>query len=198
VIADDRRAHSEAKAGRMTFREVYDNHVRFVWRALLRLGVPERDVPDAVQDVFVVVHRRLSEFEGRSKISTWLFGISMRVAADRRRVAHARWERIDSEMLPSVGAKDPDAVALLERRRAREMLGDILDRMPEEQRIAFVLFELEGMSGDEIAELLEVSVGTVRSRLRLAREVFQEAVARVRARERRHEGFLPVSREALR
>ena len=71
----------------MTFKEVYDENFRFVWRSLRRLGVREGDVPDAVQDIFLIVHRKLGEFEGRSKVTTWLFGICLRVARDRRRAA---------------------------------------------------------------------------------------------------------------
>src|SRR5262245_65871367 len=81
----------------MTFREVYDEHFRFVWRSLRRLGVRESDVADAVQDVFVVVHRRLGDFEGRSKVTTWLYGICYRVAKDRRRVAYVRRETTEDE-----------------------------------------------------------------------------------------------------
>src|SRR5262245_19722044 len=80
----------------LSFKEVYDEHFRFVWRSLRRLGVPESDVADAVQDVFIVVHRRLGEFEGRSKVTTWLYGICYRVAHDRRRLAHVR-RRVDDD-----------------------------------------------------------------------------------------------------
>ena len=170
---------------RKPFREVYDAHARFVWRVLLRLGVPERDLPDAVQDVFVVVHRKLPEFDPRAKMTTWLFSICRRVASDRRQAAHARRELPHGEPLDAPRDEaPPDAAALLDRQRARALLDAIVQRMPEEQRIVFGLFELEGMSGDEIAELLQVPVGTVRSRLRLARTMFDLSVARWRARER--------------
>jgi RNA polymerase sigma-70 factor (ECF subfamily) len=167
----------------MNFRELYDEHVRFVWRALRRLGVRDGDLPDAAQDVFVVAHRKLPEFEGRSKVTTWLFGICMRVVSDRRRLAHERHERATPELAES----DPspvDPTSLHDRQRAREMLDGILSRMPDDQRIVFSLFELDEMTGDEIAELLEIPVGTVRSRLRLAREVFQQGVQRLQTRER--------------
>lgn len=170
------------------FRRFYDEHVRFVWRALVRLGVGPNDLPDAVQEVFVVVHVKLGEFEGRSKITTWLFGICTRVASDRRQRAHVRRE-IPSLDLPQVAAESTDAPGdATERARARELLAAIVDWMPEEQRVVFVLFELEGLSGESIAELLDVPVGTVRSRLRLAREVFRQAVARLQARGRGRAG----------
>jgi RNA polymerase sigma-70 factor, ECF subfamily len=165
------------------FREFYDSHVRFVWRALLRLGVHESDLPDAVQDVFVVVHRKLAEFEGRSKVTTWLFAICARVASDRRRMAHVRRE-VPSGDVPSPALGGDGEEALVDRRRAGRLLETILDRMPEAQRIVFCLFELDEMTGDEIAEVLDVPVGTVRSRLRLARETFWECVSRLQARQR--------------
>jgi len=182
----------------MNFRVFYDTHVRFVWRALLRTGVPEHEVPDAVQDVFVVVHRKLPEFEGRAKVTTWLFGICIRVASDRRRLAHGRYEVLSDPLgqesphvsqSSQVASEDP--AVLTERRRARATLETILDLMPDEQRLAFSLFELEGLTGDEIAELLDVPVGTVRSRLRLARATFEQAVARLRSRESVHLAWRP-------
>ncbi len=168
----------------MDFRELYESHVRFVWRALGRLGVPAADLPDAAQEVFVVAHRRLAEFEGRAKMTTWLFGISMRVAADRRKLAHRRCE-LPTRQLPDAAAEGADASSLVDRQRARLMLEQILDRMPDEQRVVFTLFELEELTGEEIAELLDVPVGTVRSRLRLARATFEQAVQRHQATERR-------------
>ena len=167
-----------------SFRELYDAHVRFVWRALARLGVGEPDLPDASQEVFVVAHRRLAEFEGRSKVTTWLFAICMRVASDRRNLAHHHRE-LPTGKVPDLAHDGADASVLVERHRARQMLEQIMDRMPEEQRVVFALFELEELIGDEIAELLDVPVGTVRSRLRLARATFEEAVLRHQASVRR-------------
>jgi RNA polymerase sigma-70 factor (ECF subfamily) len=163
------------------FRQFYESHIRFVWRALVRLGVPEPDVPDAAQDVFLVVHKKLPEFEGRSKITTWLFAICMRVASDRRKTTHRHHETPSrfAERVAAEGQDDPPAI--VDRRRAYAVLESILDRMPEEQRIIFSLFELEEMDGREIAELLGLPEGTVRSRLRLARQVFRRYVARLEA-----------------
>jgi RNA polymerase sigma-70 factor (ECF subfamily) len=167
----------------MTFREVYEEHFRFVWRSLRRLGVRESDVPDAVQDVFLVVHRRLSEFEGRSKVSTWLFGICFRVAHDRRKLAHVRRRAADDEPLLDCPDDRADVAAAAERRQGLQLLEAILDDLPLEQRAVFTLFELEGMTGEDIAETLEVPLGTVYSRLRLARDAFRRAVARLNARD---------------
>ncbi|AKT41293.1 RNA polymerase sigma factor [Chondromyces crocatus] len=167
----------------MTFREVYEQHFQFVWRALRRLGVRESDVQDAAQDVFLVVYRKLGEFEGRSKLSTWLFGICYRVASDRKKLAHVR-HRSEGEA-PLLDCPDDriDVAAEAERRQGLTVLEGILEEMPLEQRAVFTLFELEGMTGDDIAETMEIPLGTVYSRLRLARETFRRAAARFNARD---------------
>src|SRR5262245_35307868 len=128
----------------LAFREVYEEHFRFVWRSLRRLGVPEADVADAVQDVFLVVHRRLGDFEGRSKVTTWLFAIAMRVARDRRRLAHVRREGLDeSKVLAQIDGRG-DASSEAERRQAVALVETVLDELPLEQRAVFTLFELDG------------------------------------------------------
>jgi RNA polymerase sigma-70 factor (ECF subfamily) len=180
----------------MPFREFYDAHVRFVWRVLFRLGVRESDLPDVVQDVFVIVHRKLPDFDGGAKVTTWLFAICLRVASDRRRRAHLHHELCSGPMHGSPLEDEPDADTIVDRQRARVLLEAILERMPDEQRIVFSLFEFEGMTGDEIAELLDVPVGTVRSRLRLARDAFEQSVERLRARERGWTGVLLRARGA--
>ncbi|HEY3498343.1 MAG TPA: sigma-70 family RNA polymerase sigma factor [Polyangiaceae bacterium] len=160
------------------FESVYRAHFRFVWRSLRRLGVPERDVPDAVQEVFVVVHRKLAEFDETSRVTTWLYAIALRVASDRRRRACERHEVLG---VPAESASSNPAESELADRRA--LLERALDALPLEQRAVFTLFELDGMQGHEIATLLDVPVATVHSRLRLARETFRRVVARARARE---------------
>ena len=168
-----------------SFRQVYEEHFRFVWRSLRRLGVRDSDVPDVTQEVFMIVHRKLGEFEGRSKMTTWLFGIAMRVARDHRQSAPVRREiATDEGALTGLPDPQPDAAAELERRQRRVILERILDELPEEQRTVFVLFELEALSGLEIAELLDVPTGTVHSRLRLAREAFRRSLTRFEARDR--------------
>jgi RNA polymerase sigma-70 factor (ECF subfamily) len=169
---------------RMSFQELYNEHFRFVWRSMRRLGVPEGDVADAVQDAFLVVHRKLSEFEGRSKVTTWLFGICLRVARDRRRLAHER-RRSNNDEEPLLEASDDraDVAVEVERRQGIAMIERLLEKLPDDQRAVFVLFELEGMSGEEIAESLGIPLGTVYSRLRIAREAFRLSVARLRARD---------------
>lgn len=167
-----------------SFKSVYDEHFRFVWRSLRRLGVPESDVSDATQDVFLVVHRRLDEFEGRSKMTTWLYGICLRVARDRKRLAHNRRRSDDDSPLDEAPDETVDIAGDAERRQGLRLLEELLDTLPEEQRAVFTLFELEGLGGDDIAEMLGIPTGTVHSRLRLAREAFERNLKRLQARDR--------------
>jgi RNA polymerase sigma-70 factor (ECF subfamily) len=173
-----------AQAGQrgVTIETIYRQSFRFVWRALARLGVPDRDLPDAVQDVFLVAHKRLSEFEGRSRVETWLYGIAVRVASDRRRLASARREVL-AEVMPEASDDGAHPAASAERREGLALLECILDAMPLEQRAVFTLFEIDGVACEEIAEMVGAPIGTVYSRLRLARETFRKKLAQLRARE---------------
>ena len=165
---------------RESFEAVYRGNFAFAWRSLRSLGVPERDLPDAAQDVFVVVHRKLAEFDFRCRVTTWLYGICLRVASGRRRLAPNRHESLGNEGEPAIQVAEVVSPEVAEQ---RALLTQALDAMPTEQRAVFTLFELEGMTGEEIAELLEVSAATVHSRLRLARETFRRVVRRARVRE---------------
>jgi RNA polymerase sigma-70 factor, ECF subfamily len=161
----------------MDFRAFYDQHVATVWRALVRLGVARTDLPDAVQEVFLVAFRKLPEFEGRSKLSTWLVGICYRVASDRRRLAHVRREIGDSGAVLAARDIGPRPDEKVERSEGAKALDEILDLLRPEQREVFVMFELEEMSGKEIAALVGAPLKTVFSRLRLAREAFAAALS---------------------
>lgn len=170
-----------ATTGEMTPRtldvkEVHREHARFVWRSLQRLGVRDADLEDAMQDVFVVVHRQSATFEGRSKVTTWLFAICLRIAANRRRLAHLRREVADSDAPEPISASAPDAD--LEREQERAILAKVLDSLDVEKRAVLVMFELDGLSGAEIAEIMDVPIGTVQSRLFAARKDFQATAER--------------------
>lgn len=175
-----------AKSGEALFAEIYERHFSFVWRSVRRLGVAEHAVDDAVQDVFLVVHRRLDDFEGRSTVKTWLFGIVLRVVRDWRRT-NLRKRRVGS----GSGAADVDAVAddgarsphaLTEQAQAVRMLHQVLDSLDDDKRAVFVMAELEQMSAPEIAEATGENVNTVYSRLRAARKAFNRGVQLQRAR----------------
>jgi RNA polymerase sigma-70 factor (ECF subfamily) len=162
------------------FEDVYRAHFRFVWRTLGRLGVREADLMDMTQNVFVVVHRQLPSFEGRSELTTWLFSICRLVAKDYLRSAPIRREVVvDVRDLARERGPGDRTLQHLDTQDLSHLLEAIMSRMPEKLREVFVMFELEEMSGEEIAGLLALPVGTVRSRLRLAREAFQREVKRL-------------------
>ena len=166
----------------MIFQQVYEENVAFVWRSLRRLGVAPSNLHDAVQDVFVVVHRRLPDFVERAKTSTWLFRICLGIARDHRQRAHVRREVLDDSLLDRSPDSAGDAARLVEHREDLELFDAALGTLDLDQRAVFVLFELENMTGEEIAESLQIPLGTVYSRLRLARQGFKRAVLRHAAR----------------
>jgi RNA polymerase sigma-70 factor (ECF subfamily) len=168
----------------MNVEHIYETHADFVFRTLRALGVPPRDAGDAVQEVFLTVHRTLPGFEGRCSMKTWLFTICRSVARDRRRRAHQRYEVVDAALVHDEPDERADLTAGLEHRQRLAELDAILDSMAYEQRLVFVLFEIESMTGQEICEALSVPLGTVYSRLRLGRAAFRSAVLRRRAADR--------------
>jgi RNA polymerase sigma-70 factor (ECF subfamily) len=159
-----------------SFDDVYATHVAFVWRVLRTLGVTEAQLEDAVQDVFVVVHRRLPEWEGRAAMTTWLFAIARRVASShRRRTAGARTEELRPEDEPAGAA---DTFAAMSRAQASATVMTILLTLDEDKRTVFALVELEQLSVPEVARMLDINLNTAYSRLRLARQAFEAAVAK--------------------
>ena len=177
------RVVSDVAPAPLTFESVYDRWFDFVWRTVRRLGVADASVDDAVQDVFVVVHRRLGDFEGRSSVKTWLFGISMRVAKDYRRSASRRrpTEPLRESLVDAPCGCPMENAA---QNEAVQLLHELLDTLDDDKRAVFVMAELEQMSVPEIADALEVNLNTVYSRLRAARAAFEKAVSRQRAREK--------------
>jgi len=164
----------------LDFEQIYRAHHDFVWRTLRRMGVSERDAMDAGQKVFLIAHRNLPLFQGRSTVKTWLCGIALRVASDYRKSAISRREVLVAET-PDGASHAADQLERLEERERLDALDAVLAQLPIDQRTVFVLFEIEQMSGEQIAELLAVPEGTVRSRLRLARRAFSKILENRRA-----------------
>lgn len=161
-----------------SFHDIYVQHVDLVWRGLRGLGVAESAVEDATQDVFIVVHRRLHEFEARSSFRTWLYGIVLRVARNYRRTEQRKGgcASLDgAPEIPDVGPSPQDEAATAQALRE---LAIVLAELDEPKREVFVLAELEQMSAPEIADALGIKVNTVYSRLRAARMAFDAAVLR--------------------
>ena len=171
----------------MTLEEIYEKHADFVWRTLRRMGVPEDDLGDALQGVFLAAHRALAQFEARSSITTWLFTVCRTVARERRNRAHLRYEVFDQILVDREIDLRADVGALLEHRERVDLLETLLDRLEVDQRNVLILFELENMSGEEIGEALGIPLGTVYSRLWSARKAFRQALSRHDARSRSSE-----------
>jgi RNA polymerase sigma-70 factor (ECF subfamily) len=165
---------------RPTVTQVHERHGEFVWRTLHRMGVREPHVDDVYQEVFLVVHRRLRSFNGQCAITTWLYEICFRVAAGYRRKAHFRREELvpDWSQMETLSPLPSPEQALTTARRAKQ-LERILDDMPLEYRVVFVMFEIEGLTSEQIAESLGAPLGTVYSRLYRARKRFARALARL-------------------
>jgi RNA polymerase sigma-70 factor (ECF subfamily) len=170
-------------AGAPELELIYDEYFDFVWRSLQRLGTRPSSLDDALQDVFIVVHRRLSQFEGRSTLKTWLFGICMRVARDYARRGKRLLLALEADAdVVDLGAPDPLEQAA--RSEAVEFLYAQLAQLDEDKRAVFILAELEDMSCGEIALAVDANVNTVMSRLKAARAAFEAAVRRHQARDR--------------
>jgi RNA polymerase sigma-70 factor (ECF subfamily) len=152
----------------LDFRALFDEQVDFVWRVLRRYGVPDRDVDDLCQEVFLIVHRKLAEFEGRSSVRTWIYGIAARTAIAARRKAYVRRESLEPTMYePGVEATQSEQA---DQRRELSLVESVLATMDSEKREAFVLYELEGLSVAEVAHAVGVPENTALYRLHRARE----------------------------
>jgi RNA polymerase sigma-70 factor, ECF subfamily len=172
---------TSARKETLTFDGVYESHFAFVWRTARRLGVAESDVSDIVQEVFLVVHRRLGEFEQRGSVKTWLFGILRRVVSDYRRTLRrkpslvGRAEAIEPDAW-SCGRNTPAENA--EQNEAMRLVTRLLEELDEDKREAFILAELEEMTTVEVADALELNPNTAASRIRAGRAAFEAALGR--------------------
>ena len=152
---------------------VYREHFQFVWRSARRLGAPPAALDDVVQDVFLIVARRLPEFRGDASMRTWLFAITMRVVQLQRRSTSRHIRRVEAFAEAHAG---DDGVDPYPRRDATDILLKLLDRLDDDRRAVFVLIELEGMTAQEVAAGLGLNVNTVYSRLRAARQQLERGL----------------------
>ena len=152
---------------------LYTRELPFVWRSVRRLGVPARDLPDVVHDVFVTVLRNLWKFDPTRELRPWLFGVLVRVVSDHQRLARHHRETFDAPAEPVDRAPRPDENAeLLERWR---LIDRALAAVDLPHRAVLILHDFEGHDGPEIARALGIRHKTVYSRLRKARERFVTA-----------------------
>jgi len=163
-------------------RAVVGAHYDFVWRTMRYLGIPDADAQDGAQQVMCVLARRLTEVELGSE-KPFLFATAVRVAAGLRRSACRRHEAPERD-IEALAAATPSADELLDQRRAHDVLHEVLEAIPVDLRLVFVLYEVEELTSPEIAEMLGIPLGTVASRLRRGRDAFQVIVKRMQAAQR--------------
>lgn len=163
-----------------TFEELYRDHADFVWRAVLRMGILEAQAEDAAHEVFLVARRKLPEFRGDAAVRTWLYAITRGVCANLRRARARRERRLRALEQP---LPPPDLDEHLAHQDAASFVEQFLEQLPESQREVFVMSDIEAMQGPDVAATLSIPLGTVYSRLRLARKRFETALRQRRARE---------------
>lgn len=183
AVKEDARAGEQSPPHAATLDEIYRTHARRVARYAARLAGPQLDQEDIVHDVFLVVERRLSEFRGEAQMSTWLFQITTHVVRGYRRKFRQRsllpFRLMEQAPTPVM---KPNPAEALESRQDAELCYRILDKLPEKQRVALILFELEGQSGDEIAAIMGAPTDTVWVWLHRARRSFLKHLQRLEAR----------------
>lgn len=151
----------------------YRAHFGFVWRSLIRLGIGAETARDLAQDVFLVVRRRLMDFDPRRSPRAWVYGICRRVASEHRRSSERARKRL--RLLPR-DAPAPSPEDQVATREAVSLVHEFLAGLDACTQQLFTLSELEGLSGTEIAEALGINRNTVYTRLRRTRARFERMV----------------------
>ncbi|MGB1275181.1 MAG: RNA polymerase sigma factor [Nannocystaceae bacterium] len=177
---EERKAHDQPTKARATnhslsLAEVYREYADFVWRMARRQGVAACELEDVVHDVFLVVHRRLSDYDGRAGMKTWLFHLTRGVVSNRRRGQHREARRLKLvETSPPEVPATPEVHS--ERLRAAAFMRGFLAGLAPKRRQLFELVEIEGVKVAQAAKLLKVNPNTAHARLRAARKAFHQAV----------------------
>ena len=161
------------------FREIFAKEFSYVWNTLRRLGIPERELEDVAQDVFMTVDALLPDCDVSRPMRPWLFGVSYRIALRHRGLARYRREQLNDEPLESTPDERPAPDELVDRTRDRVLVQKAIGRIEIHRRAVFVLCELDGCTVPEVANALGIPLNTAYSRLRLAREEFVAAVRRL-------------------
>jgi RNA polymerase sigma-70 factor, ECF subfamily len=186
IARDDAKpARTSERSLPATLAQIYDTHFDFVWRNARRLGVPEASADDVAQDVFMIVQRRLADFDGRASMQAWIFGILVRVVRDHRRSFRRKGARnvsLEQDFTRHVSAAPgPTPVEQAERAERVRLLDKLLGELDEDKRALLILSELEEWTLREIAELYGSNTNTIYSRLRAAKRAFEQAYARSQA-----------------
>ena len=179
----ERRGAPGTEAADARLRRLVDAHFGLVWRTLRFHGVPEANADDATQQVFCVLARRLADIRPGAE-QAFLFGTAYRVASDVRHAAIRRPAGTEEE-LDALEAPIPPADVLLDQARARVVLQEVLEEIPFDVRTVFVMIEIEELALAEVAKIIGAPIGTVSSRLRRGRQMFEAILKRRRAAESR-------------
>jgi RNA polymerase sigma-70 factor (ECF subfamily) len=170
-----------ASSSSVSFQSVYDEFFAFVYRNARRLGVPQSAADDVTQDVFLVIHRRLGEYDGRASLRSWVYGVLVNTVRGYRRTARRKHHAlVGRENLDDFGAAATEAnpERRAQGRQEMEMFLSLLGELNDEQRELIVLADLEQLNVSEIAACTGTNVNTLQSRLRVARETLRSKLAR--------------------
>ncbi len=171
-----RRMEKMAPQAVPSFDQAYEEHFAFAWRTVRALGVPPGNIDDAVQEVFIVVHRRLPDYQPTASIRSWIFGIVRRVAKDFRRADQRRGPQVSMDE-GQLGANTADPYVAATRSEALQIVESFADTLDDERRAIFVLTELEQMPVTEVASALNLNLNTVYSRLKVIKQSLTKFVA---------------------
>jgi RNA polymerase sigma-70 factor (ECF subfamily) len=168
-------------AGRQlpSFQDVYHEYVDFVWASGVRFGVVPNEMDDLVQDIFMVIHSKLHTLENPQALRSWIYGVVRRTASNHRRTKKAyAVPATPDQWVPEHESHGPTPLEETERKAQRELLTFLLNQLDEPKREVFALVEIHELSVPEAAEALGIPLNTAYSRLRVARQCFEAAVAR--------------------
>lgn len=182
--AADLTAAAPPETGAPSFEAVYQRHFDLVWTAARQLGVSADAIDDVVQEIFVVIHGRLASLQNVESLRSWVYSVARRTISTYRRNQRTRTASSNkySEVASWLEPLPPTPHELSELAERQRLLLQLLSELDETKREVFVLAEVEGFTAPEIAQALEIPVNTVYSRLRLARQTFEQAVAQHRGR----------------
>lgn len=161
----------------LTFEELFRQFAPMILHALPFLGVAEADTDDLCQEIFLTVHQKLSTFEGRSTLKTWIYGICLRKASNYRRHARRRYETASEKIAEQ--AVQTEQVQQIHKEQQLDILEQALALLSEKKRVVFVLYEIEELSMDEVAQVARCPVFTAYARLYAARREVKKVVRRL-------------------
>lgn len=166
-----------AVAGVPPFHAIYNQYLDFVWSSAGHLGAGTDVIDDVVQDVFIVVHSKLATLQRPDALRSWIYGIVRRTVSDYRRSRRTR-DAAGASLGVQPKSSQPSPLDMAERNAELELLEDVLSELDEPKREIFVMVEVLEMTVPEVVQALEIPLNTAYSRLRVARQSFEEALAR--------------------